>query len=185
MNQKKDRRVQYTKMVLRESLLDLLKTKRLNDISISALCKTADINRNTFYNHYASPHEILNEVETELYDELMHAIHHTANLQEIILVACKSLEQNKKLSKLIFTQTETSHILSKVLSSVKNNPGLGEITNVQQQPLTTYVYTFSEKGAVAVIQHWVRNGFKEPAEVIAHIITFLVNGINQSAKALS
>ena len=48
MSEKKiDRRVRYTKMVLRESLLELMKTKPVVKITTTELCKHADINRNT------------------------------------------------------------------------------------------------------------------------------------------
>ncbi len=109
----------------------------------------------------------MEELETEMHNQLMNAIHHATNLEEIILVACQSLEQNQKMSKLIFSQTDASDVLSKVLSSVKNDPDLGEKKNgAKAPPIAAYVYVFSEKGAVAIIQEWVRNGLKNPLKVV-------------------
>lgn len=47
-----DLRVIKTKKALHQALLALLKTKTLESISVSALCREAEVNRGTFYLHY-------------------------------------------------------------------------------------------------------------------------------------
>lgn len=49
---KENRRVRYTKMVLRQSLLELLEEKPIEKITVSDLCSRADLNRTTFYLFY-------------------------------------------------------------------------------------------------------------------------------------
>lgn len=46
-----DRRKKYTRMVLKESLMELLKNKPISNITIKEICEEADINRSTFYSH--------------------------------------------------------------------------------------------------------------------------------------
>jgi AcrR family transcriptional regulator len=46
-----------------------MRTKTIDRISILELCKTADVNRNTFYAHYSTPEDVLNEIENELVEE--------------------------------------------------------------------------------------------------------------------
>ena len=60
---KSDARVKYTKMILRQSLLTLLREKSIDKITISELCKKAEINRGTFYSHYATAYELLKDIE--------------------------------------------------------------------------------------------------------------------------
>jgi len=71
---KEDRRVRYTKMVLRESLLALMKQKAISKITPTELCRHADVNRNTFYAHYSSPYDLLIQIESELYEEIRQSI---------------------------------------------------------------------------------------------------------------
>ncbi|MFA7674359.1 MAG: TetR family transcriptional regulator, partial [Clostridia bacterium] len=52
-NQNEDRRVRYTKMVLKESFINLLSKKGISNITIKQICEDADINRATFYTHYS------------------------------------------------------------------------------------------------------------------------------------
>ena len=65
--QKKDRRIQYTRNVLGQTLVQLLHSKPIEKISITEICKLADINRATFYLHYHSPYELLSEIQETFY----------------------------------------------------------------------------------------------------------------------
>ena len=70
MVRKENQRITLTRRLLQEGLLRLLRTEKLEDISVTALCKEAGINRATFYNHYTSPHDLLNNVEDKLAENL-------------------------------------------------------------------------------------------------------------------
>jgi AcrR family transcriptional regulator len=67
---KDDRRVKYTKMVLRDSLMKLLAEKDISRITIKEICENADINRATFYAHYTDQYDLLDKIENELFDNL-------------------------------------------------------------------------------------------------------------------
>lgn len=66
-----DRRVQYTKRVLKEALLGLLKHKSIDEVTIKEVCELADVNRGTFYLHYTQPRDILKEIENSFIEENM------------------------------------------------------------------------------------------------------------------
>ncbi|MBF4487580.1 TetR/AcrR family transcriptional regulator [Flavobacterium sp. CSZ] len=177
-----DRRVRYTKMVLRESILDLLKNKSLNQISITELCKAADVNRNTFYKHYNTPYEIIREIEDEIFNALMDSTKDIDNVEGIILASCRTLERDKKMSVIIFSETDSSSLLSKVLSSFRNTDTTLQNNSdaTMQHYLLNKVYLFAEQGTIALMKDWVLGGFKESAESIAEIISYLIQNINGS-----
>ena len=58
---KSDRRVQYTRRTLQESLVALMQEKPLQKISVKEICARADINRSTFYVHFGSPEEVFGQ----------------------------------------------------------------------------------------------------------------------------
>ena len=175
-----DRRVRYTKMVLRESILDLLKDKTINQISITELCKIADINRNTFYKHYNTPYDLIREMEDEIFNKLMDSIKDIENVNDIILASCRTLESDKKMSLIIFSETDSSSLLSKALSSFRNKDITANKNSeeVFQQSLLEKIYLFGEQGTIALMKDWVLGGFKESAESIAEIISYLIQSIN-------
>ena len=68
--QKENQRVMLTKQLLKESLIYLMKKKEIQKVSVSELCHNAGINRVTFYNHYNSLNNLLQEIENELIDNI-------------------------------------------------------------------------------------------------------------------
>ena len=70
MARKENQRIALTRRLLQEGLLRLLAHEKLENISVTALCKEAGINRATFYNHYTSPATLLEEMESQLVSEL-------------------------------------------------------------------------------------------------------------------
>ena len=51
---REDRRSRYTRMVVKEALLTLLSEKDYGNITVSDICRTAEISRGTFYLHYSN-----------------------------------------------------------------------------------------------------------------------------------
>jgi len=62
IRKKTDRRVIYTKSVIKDSLLEEMKSKPFADVGITHICKRADISRSTFYLHYGNLIDVLEEI---------------------------------------------------------------------------------------------------------------------------
>ena len=62
---KVDRRVQKTKKAIYTALFGLMKEKPLDLISVTELAERANINRKTFYSHYATIPDVLDESMNE------------------------------------------------------------------------------------------------------------------------
>ena len=69
-----DVRVRYTKMFIKQSLTELLKTKPLKKITVKEICEKAEINRATFYKHYLDVYDLLDQIENQLIEELKQAL---------------------------------------------------------------------------------------------------------------
>lgn len=76
MEPKENQRVLLTKRLLHEGMLRLLKTKNLQKINVTELCRESGINRATFYKHYSCPHDVLAEIAHNF-------IHHFLDMQNI------------------------------------------------------------------------------------------------------
>ena len=63
---KSDARVRYTRRVLKEALLTLLKKKPINKITVKEVCELAELNRATFYSHYSDCFALMESIEQEL-----------------------------------------------------------------------------------------------------------------------
>ena len=67
---KNDLRVRKTRIAIQNALFDLLGEMELSKISVSELCRRAQINRKTFYRHYRGTADIIEELENSLLGEL-------------------------------------------------------------------------------------------------------------------
>ena len=72
-----DKRIVKTKRALRQALIELLADTPFEEITITNLCKTADISRITFYTHYSDKYDLADDIfkemiasGTELYNRL-------------------------------------------------------------------------------------------------------------------
>lgn len=61
-----NQRVRMTKKLFCDSLLYLMQTKPIDEISVSALCRQAQVNRTTFYKHYTCPRDVLSDIATSI-----------------------------------------------------------------------------------------------------------------------
>ena len=57
-----DRGIRKTRAVLKNALLSLMKEKSVKHITVKELCDRADINRGTFYLHYADVFDMLEKI---------------------------------------------------------------------------------------------------------------------------
>lgn len=60
-----DARIRYTKMRIREALIQLLNQKSVKRISVKEVCELAEINRATFYKHYMDIFDLLDKLKEE------------------------------------------------------------------------------------------------------------------------
>ena len=66
---KTDARVRYTRMMIQQTFLDLLKKKPISKITVKEICEDADVNRSTYYVYYSDPYDQLHKIEDALIRE--------------------------------------------------------------------------------------------------------------------
>jgi len=177
-SEKIDRRVQYTKMVLRQSLLDLMKEKPIGKITVTDICKFANINRNTFYTHYGSPQDLLTQMQDELYFKIKNSIDRFINegTSATILLrdTCSLFVELGDLGKTLFSEYGDKDFFARVMNipydrAVAEWYGKEINLNTDQRHLEWF-YTFIVNGSSAVVKNWVQTGMKESPTDVA---TFL------------
>lgn len=65
-----DERVRKTKQALTAALFDLLATQPIEAITVTALCRTAQVNRRTFYIHYDHVTDIFDDYQLMLAEQV-------------------------------------------------------------------------------------------------------------------
>lgn len=120
-----DRRRIITKNLIKDALLELLRAEAYDRITVSALCKRAEITRATFYLHYQNLDEVLDETlddalrlteldpefsEFESSHEAYFAARGETDDIDRFLPACQRAARNPKY-RALFLNESTSHII--------------------------------------------------------------------------
>jgi len=66
MNVKNNKRKRESIEKIEKVFIELLQTKELNEITVSDICKRADLNRSTFYANYADVYELADKIKERL-----------------------------------------------------------------------------------------------------------------------
>lgn len=179
-NIKDNRRSQYTRTELRRALLMLMLEKPVDKITVKELCDKADINRGTFYAHYASPEQLLAQVENEFYLDLLAEVasfREAEDVQRIFEDALVALRERRELASALFGPHGDREFLSRVVR-VAHEMCIVQWSGVSPQvnrELLEHLYDFISYGVVRVLQEWLASGAQEPPERMAAMLTDLCN----------
>lgn len=185
-----DRRVRKTRAVLRQGLVCLMAEKSIQDITVTELCAACDVNRGTFYLHYADVFELLHSVEDELLAEFERVLD-SLTPQTIFSdetpspAMCRMLEllaDNADLCRVLLCQNGDMAFVERVKSVVRRRVldewaaqflDRGADTAVYQ-----YAYEFVVSGCIGMLQYWMERDMPLSArEMAAMMESFMAKGV--------
>lgn len=181
-----DRRIRFTRNVIRQSFLELLTIKPLGKITVKEICEKADINRATFYAHYSDVYELLERIEEEFYMELQGTV--KGMIQEsyaciMPIEILRKIKENQKLCRVIFGTYGDKEFLRKMMYFAKPE-SLGDWKKLYpdlEDVKLEWLYGFIVNGCAGIIQQWVESGFsaepEEMAQFMAQMVNSCVNGM--------
>ena len=167
-----DRRVKYTKKIIKETFIELLQEKDINKITISELCTKSDINRATFYRYYIDIYDLLEKIEYELIDELKEMLlnYNNYSMKEIIKEYLKVFLENKNLIKIIFSNSKNLYFLNDFIEFFYENckTKLFDVIDDEEEKTLASIFVFN--GTLGIINYWVQNDFEEDIDELADTI---------------
>lgn len=167
-----DNRVRYTKMVLQQALLKILQRKHIDKVTIKELCEEAKVNRGTFYLHYATPNDLLMEIEQQFIQENMamfspyfnegYETSHMASLFAGIL-------KNRELCRIIMGKNGNPKFIERVQNMLRSRIIDGwclEFPQYKREDLD-YIFDFVFIGSMRLILNWIDDDQGVPTEDLA------------------
>lgn len=152
---KQDRRVQYTKRMLKESLLSLLKEKPVEKITVKELCERADVNRSTFYVHYGSPQQLLNSILDEMYADISAKPQDFSSIRQFMLEICKCLLEYRALLQVISESGDFLALMFRLVGIWEESFMSIMRQNGLEGEKAALLYRYVSTGATFVIGTWV------------------------------
>ena len=66
-----DKRIEKTKHMIKSAMLNLMKKKSFNKITVKEICDNAFTSRITFYTYYENKNELVEDIAADIKDEIM------------------------------------------------------------------------------------------------------------------
>ena len=170
-----DRRVRRTKAMLRAALTELLKTKPVNEISVTELTRKADVNRGTFYGHYKDIFDMVEQLENEMFQEfsaLLQAYPADAlkhGLRPILRDVFEFLRRYEDISAALLSRERDTRFLEQLKGMVAERVSLewGRLYRFDNPREQAFCLSFLVGGVVGIIQSWLEGERKETHEELA------------------
>ncbi|MCM1065619.1 MAG: TetR family transcriptional regulator C-terminal domain-containing protein [Eubacterium sp.] len=177
---KENRRVKYTKMFLNESLLKFLMEKPISRITVTELCKDADVNRSTYYVYFTDPYDQLKKLETEIMvdmaiyvDNIMtEGLHNTKKQKRLMKGILDYIEKKKHVFQVLLTKGSNYDLQRDILSFFGER--LFDTTSKRvasdAETILHYKYIYASTGAFGIIYNWLINDSRLSTDEVAEMI---------------
>ena len=182
---------------MNEALIALLKKKSFEYITVSEICKTAGVNRSTFYLHYENLGDLLGETSRHLIDEFISYFDGSTSAILPDIAQCDKNELNfvsdRYLIPYLTYIKDNKEVFATALSNTKSlgfenvykdmfrhlfNPILQRYNYPPEN--RKYVMMYYLNGITAIITQWLEDGCEKAVEDVSSIVQDCIFGLGNS-----
>jgi len=179
-SKKMDRRTRYTRQTIKDIFLEELKTKPYGKITVTELCKKAEMNRGTFYLHYYDIDDVLNEILEDFLSDTSSVLDHILCPYKLDCTYpfCEKIRSSSHYQMLFFDDVTSARMLDKISDPGKEN----FITRLMQSSLLTFeqaeaVFYFQMNGCLAINRMMLKNQCTDWSRIQQTIDQFIKAGL--------
>ncbi|MET1249017.1 TetR/AcrR family transcriptional regulator [Sporolactobacillus sp. STCC-11] len=180
---KNNRRTHYTIQVIKDAFLRLLSTTELSKITVTQICREADVNRGTFYLHFDDPIDLFHKIETELVDQIrpILAMRPQEQLHDWLKRLIIILNDNEAVSRMILANYRDGIMVNELFSEVQEQAieEFKEDFNEQDPHILKYYFSYFVDGSISAILSWFED---EEDHSIEGITKVLANVLSRSKE---
>ncbi|WP_343834718.1 TetR-like C-terminal domain-containing protein [Bacillus horti] len=167
-------------MVLKDSLIQLLKEKPISSITVKELCELADVNRSTFYAHYYNQFDLLDKIEEETIEDMKGYMNKfkyekKEDVPHIMENLLGYFSSNRDVCQTLLNETETTFQSKATVVAHQFFLKNWTYMNDQEEDLTEYLSTYVINGAIHVVKAWLANGMDKSPGEMAKILNHFIN----------
>jgi len=167
---------------LKEALLELMQDQDLVNISVTAICEAADVNRSTFYNYYTSPADLLMETEQDFLDLIPTPPDVLDKQNQEALLAANAeffdfIQSNRKAIRTLFSDSSGSSFTSRLVDHLCN--GYIFIEDNSDELTARFKSLYIANGTVGMLKEWVNEDSPISSETLAEMMYSISRTISQ------
>ena len=168
-----NRRVRMTKRMMKNALMDLLDEKPLEKITVTEICKVADVNRSTFYAYYEDIRALMLEIEDEVleyvtvYSENFND-YTDKKMLEVFEEFFDYVKENAKIFRVLVVRHDNGNFNRRMLDTIMEKYKMSLECNGELPARYTYIY--SVNGVIGILGEWIDSGFAIPSKKLAKMV---------------
>lgn len=179
-HRKTDRRTTYTKQIIKSTFLRLLERKSYPKITVTEICRLAEINRGTFYLHYYDVADVLDDILTEMLQDTSAVIDHVLcpNRNTCTYPFCEKIQNTSSYRALFLDDTLSAKIIEKIAEHGKES----YVTWLMSHSILTFeeaesVFYFQMNGCLSINKLMLKNNTNDWHKIQKTIDSFLKAGL--------
>jgi AcrR family transcriptional regulator len=167
-----------TKLLLKNALIDIMKTKSIHLISIKEICEEADVNRSTFYRHYNTQYDLYDEIIEDLATDIGTIYKDDYATVEFLTKVLEYIESKRDTFLVILSDN------GKVTLGEAFVLFTGRFLRLDEMgELVTYVTEFIAAGLTSTIWSWLNKENRRPASEVARVLhNLMMHGIGRVSR---
>lgn len=164
--------------------MSILQSKRISDVTVSELCKKANINRNTFYAHFSAPEQVLEQIAAELQEDLYLTLGSTETSEQAVIAACEYIKAHATENIILLDNDSETQLVKRGIEKSINSQiyMINDKSAKLPREQLALVHEYIVSGTTAIMKKWLYSGMKEsPAEIgraVNVITSSLIDGLN-------
>lgn len=171
---------QYTRMMIRDTFVKMLGEMPLDKITVKDIVLRCEINRNTFYYHYADIYAILTEVfETEL-EKVVAEYNATLSWEEGFIMATRFALENRRAVYHVYNSLRREelerylyNVAGGIMTSYVDRVAEGIPAQLDDKRMIAMFY---QSALTEMVIRWIAGGMKEDPEAMIRRIGRLFDG---------
>lgn len=176
-----DRRIKYTKMVLKQALMEILRERPIERVTVKEICLRADVNRSTFYVHYGSPQELFESIQNDIYTEIKEKKKDFTDIKAYIAGMCDIIYDNRELIQVMLMAGKAETMFR--IADIWKEDFLNAVGEGVSRADADAAFLYITCGAMAVITTWVLGHIPMTRDQVAdRVCSLTMNGIQIYSK---
>ncbi|MBN2983729.1 TetR/AcrR family transcriptional regulator [Cohnella algarum] len=187
-----DLRVIKTKKALHQALLTLLRSKALESISVSALCREAKVNRGTFYLHYPDVgalfdehlKHLLKDLEESYYEPYRHVSRLIPrDLDPSTIRIFHHVKKYQPFYEIVFDKKSTLSYYYSLFEKIKGLMRESNSFHETDEKDLALVIAYQANAIMGLLIQWSEDGFARSPEYMNEQLTFLLRSASQAGAS--
>ena len=169
-----NRRVRMTKKLIKDAYLELLETNPSEKISVTDICRKADVNRSTFYMYYEDPIILRQDIENDLMEQIpvLSEMPSEITSDEQFVAILESfftyIKDNDRMFRILILQSDKRAFNRRLIDAVLRKY---HVESQSSNPmLAKYEYVFIVSGVIGLLGAWMEGNYPISARKFSEMV---------------